>query len=250
MKLRRQLTDFLLLILLVLLAWELIRETVGEHAMSSPIETIAYLITYVQSSAFWINAKASLISLGWAMLIACAVGLAIGLPLGYYRQAGDIADPFLVALFSMPKITLYPVILLIFGLTIWAKIAFGAIHGVFPIVLFTISGIRSIPRSYLKSARSLQLSTFETIRCVIVPAALPEIVTGIRIGLSATILGTLIGEMFAGTDGLGFVLIKALERNNVVLIMTLTLLIFLVASAVNAVLLALDHRLHRRRVTA
>jgi ABC-type nitrate/sulfonate/bicarbonate transport system permease component len=75
---------------------------------------------------------------------------------------------------------------------------------------------------------------------------LPEIMTGLRVGLASTILGTLIGEMFAGTEGLGFVLFKAIDRNNVPLIMALTLLFFVVSSAANAVLLAVDHRLHRR----
>jgi NitT/TauT family transport system permease protein len=81
---------------------------------------------------------------------------------------------------------------------------------------------------------------------VVLPAALPEIVTGMRIGLASTILGTLIGEMFAGTEGLGFVLIKAIDRNNVPLIMALTLLLFVVSSSANSLLLAIDHRLHRR----
>ncbi len=241
--------DFVLLIVLLVAVWEVLHNFIGEHALSSPAETLSYLWTYVGQPAFWPNARASFLALGYAVAIAFVGGLAVGLPLGLYRGAGDVADPYLVALFAIPKITLYPVILLLFGLTLSAKVAFGAIHGFFPVALFAMSGVRSIPRTYLKSARAMGLSSFDTIRSVALPAALPEIVTGMRIGLASTILGTLIGEMFAGTEGLGFVLFKAIDRNNVPLIMALTLLLFVVSSSANALLLAIEHRLHRRVAT-
>jgi NitT/TauT family transport system permease protein len=244
----RRLVDSLLLLVLVLVVWEGLHHLVGAYALSSPAETVIYLLRFFGEPAFRPNAEATLLAVFYATTIAFGAGLAIGLPLGLFRGAGDIADPFLVALFSIPKITLYPVILLIFGLTFSGKVAFGAIHGVFPVILFTLGGVRSVRPVYLKAARTMNLSTLQTIRLVLVPASLPEIVSGLRIGFASTTLGTLIGEMFAGTEGLGFVLFKAIDRNNVPLIMALTLLIFAVASAANAALLALDHRLHRHTI--
>jgi NitT/TauT family transport system permease protein len=242
----RRIIDTLLLILLLLVVWEVLHRLVGRYALSSPFETVQYLFAFFGQPVFLPNAQATLLAIFYATVIAFGAGLAIGLPLGLFRGAGDVADPFLIALFSIPKITLYPVILLIFGLTFVGKVAFGAIHGIFPVILFALSGVRSIRPVYLKSARTFNLSTFNAIRLVLLPAALPEIVTGLRVGFASTILGTLIGEMFAGTEGLGFVLFKAIDRNNVPLIMALTLLFFVVSSAANAVLLAVDHRLHRR----
>jgi NitT/TauT family transport system permease protein len=247
---RRRLVDSLLLLVLLLILWEGMHRIVGDYALSSPIETIEYLFTFFGDPVFLPNAQSTVLAIASASAIAFGGGLAIGLPLGLFRGAGDVADPFLVALFSIPKITLYPVILLIFGLTFSGKVAFGTIHGVFPVILFTLGGVRSIRPVYLKSARTLNLSTLNTIRLILLPAALPEIVTGLRVGFASTILGTLIGEMFAGTEGLGFVLFKAIDRNNVPLIMALTLLFFVVASTANAALLALDHRLHRRTTPA
>jgi NitT/TauT family transport system permease protein len=242
----RRIVDTLLLVTLLLVVWQALHHVVGRYALSSPLETVQYLVAFFAQPVFLPNAQATLLAIAYATVIAFGAGLAIGLPLGLFRGAGDVADPFLMALFSIPKITLYPVVLLIFGLTFSAKVAFGAIHGIFPVILFTLSGVRSIRPVYLKSARTMNLSTFDTMRLVLLPAALPEIVTGLRVGFASTILGTLIGEMFAGTEGLGFVLFKAIDRNNVPLIMGLTLLFFIVSSAANAVLLALDHRLHRR----
>jgi NitT/TauT family transport system permease protein len=246
----RRLVDFMLLIGLLILLWEGLHRLVGEEALSSPGETLLFLWAYLRAPAFHVNAIATLVALGYAAAIAVVGGLLVGLPLGFYRAAGDVADPYLIALFAIPKITLYPVILLLFGLTLSGKVAFGAIHGFFPVALFAMSGVRTVPRAYLKAARAMRLSIVDTLCSIVFPAALPEIVTGMRIGLASTILGTLIGEMFAGTEGLGFVLIKAIDRNNVPLIMALTLLLFIVSSSANAVLLAIHHRLHRRSVAA
>lgn len=245
---RSRLTDFALLIVGLFVVWQVMHELVGEYALTAPIETLDYAAKTLGEQYFWRHAGASALALLYALLIAMLGGLAIGLALGLNRLSGDVADPMLVTLFSIPKITLYPVILLIFGLGLSAKVAFGALHGIFPVAIFTLNGVRKINPIYLRAARSLNLSRTRTIFTVLLPAALPEIVTGLRVGFAATILGTLIGEMFAATEGLGFLLIKAIDENEVALIMSLTLFLFVAAASANAILLAIDHRLHRRAI--
>ena len=172
--------------------------------------------------------------------------MAVGFALGANRFAGQVGEPILTTLYAVPKITLYPVILLIFGLGVSAKVAFGAIHGFFPVALFTIGAIKNTSPVLIKTARVMRLSPLQTIRTVLFPAAMPEIVTGLRIGFSTTLLGTLIGELFASDRGVGFILIRAMEAHQVVDIMALTLLLFAFAAGANAVLLAIEHRMHRR----
>jgi NitT/TauT family transport system permease protein len=153
-----------------------------------------------------------------------------------------VADPILGSLYSIPKITLYPVILLLFGLGLSAKVAFGAIHGLFPVAIFTMNGIRQVPAVHLKTARALNLSPWATVWTVLMPAAAAEIAAGLRIGFSITLLGTLIGELFASSSGIGFILIRAMDTHEVVEIMSLTFLVFAFAAAANAVLQALERR--------
>src|SRR3982074_3222706 len=109
---------------------------------------------------------------------------------------GGAREPILVALYSIPKVTLYPVILLVFGIGMPAKVAFGASHGIVPISLFAMNAIRNINPVHLRTARVLRLSPIETAGKILLRAALPEIVTGIRVGFSLTLIGTLLGEMF------------------------------------------------------
>ena len=156
--------------------------------------------------------------------------------LGLNRFAGDVADPILGTVYSIPKITLYPIILLIFGLSLAAKVAFGVIHGIFPVAIFTMNAVRNIAPVHRKTAKALHLSPFATIVTVLAPAAIPEILSGIRIGIAVTLLGILIAELFASSSGIGFALIRATDLHNVVDIFALTLLLFLFAVAINTLL--------------
>ena len=159
---------------------------------------------------------------------------------------GEVGEPILVALYSIPKVTLYPVIVLVFGIGMPAKVAFGAIQGIVPIALFAMNAIRNIRPVYTKTARVLRLRPAALARSVLLPAALPEIVTGIRVGFSLTLVGTLLGEMFGAQRGLGFLLLQAMGVHNMRTIMAVTLLLVIFAATVNGALLAFERRLRER----
>jgi NitT/TauT family transport system permease protein len=245
MRLGRTIVDALILVAGLAIAWELLYLYAGEIALRSPWETIVFTRRLVATDSFWMHLSESLRAFGTALAIAVAVGLAIGFWLGFSRLAGEVFEPMLVALYSIPKITLYPIVLLAFGLGMPAKIAFGAIHGIIPIALFTINAVRNIKPILIKTARVLRLSRRELIGSVLFPAAAPEIFTGFRLGFSLTLIGTLLGEMFAAQRGLGYLLMTAIGLHNVDVIMAVTFLLVVAAAAVSAALLAIDRRLHR-----
>lgn len=246
MSARGRILDYALLAVGLLIAWVALFHIAGPEALSPPIPTFERIGTLLSSASFWEHAEATGVAFFYASIIALAGGVLVGLALGTNRFAGEVGEPILTSLYSIPKITLYPVILLIFGLGMPAKVAFGAIHGFFPVALFTIGAIKNTSPVLTKTARVLRLSPFDAIRTVYLPAALPEIVTGLRVGLATTLLGTLIGELFASDRGIGFILIRAMEAHRVTDIMALTLLLFAFAAGGNALLLAVEHRVHRR----
>ena len=226
------------------LFWELAYLVVGEVALRSPWETIQFLGQLMRTDIFWLHLADSAKAFGVALTIAVVLGLLIGFALGLHRLSGDAMEPMLVALYSIPKITLYPIILLAFGLGISAKIAFGAIHGIIPVALFTLSAVRNIRPILIKTGRVLKLSPPVMVRSILFPAAVPEIFTGIRVGFSLTLIGTVLGEMFAAQHGLGYLLMNGISLYNVDLIMAVTFLLVVFAASVNTVLLAIDRRLH------
>lgn len=237
-------TDYVILVSAIVLLWQAAWYFAGPEAITPPLETVRRLGVLMDGERFWENARASGVAFVYACGLALAGGLSMGIAIGVSPAAHEILTPILGTLYSIPKIMLYPVILLVFGLGLSAKVAFGAMHGFFPVALFAIGAIRNIPPVLVRTGRIMRLSRLDLVRNILLPAALPEIVTGLRIGFSTTFLGTLMGEMFASSKGLGFMMIRAMDVHNVPDIMSLTLLAFLFATAANVLVLALEKRVH------
>ena len=240
----------ILLIAGVLICWQLLYWLAGEMAMRSPAQTVQLAIALLSRPTMWPHIEETLKAFAIALAIAVSSGALIGLVLGVGRFAGQIFEPMLVAMYSIPKLTLYPIILLMFGLSINGKIAFGAIHGIIPIALFTINAVRNIRPILLKTGRVLNYTPLEMMWRILLPAALPEIFTGIRIGFALTLIGTILGEMFASQRGLGRLLMQAIGLHNIDTIMAITFLVTVFAAIFSGTLLAIDRRLQQRAYAA
>ena len=237
--------DGVVLLAAALLVWQVLFLYAGDVAITPPVRTIRFAGELLVTAAFWRNAEATLLAFGYALAISAIGGVALGLLLGLRRFAGDVAEPILVSFYTIPKVTLYPVMLLIFGLGLSAKVAFGVIHGMIPVTLFTLAAVKNMPPVLLRSARAMRLTPLQTASTVLAPAALPEIITGLRVGFSLTMLGVLIGEMFASQRGLGFLIINGINSHDVRMTTTVAMLVAVFAVAANGALLALDRRAHR-----
>lgn len=242
----RQLLDSLLVVVALLAIWQCLHWFAGDIAIASPAATVLRAVALLASEQFWPHVRETFAALAYALGIAVAGGMAIGLLLGLHRLSGEVAEPILVSLYSLPKITLYPLILLVFGLGMPAKVAFGAIHGIIPVAIFTLGAVRTIAPVYFRTARVLRLSNRQLITGVVLPAAVPELVSGLRVGFSLTLLGVLIGEMFASQRGLGYLVMNAIGTLDVPTMMAVVLLLAVVAVLVSTALLHLDRRLHHR----
>ncbi len=238
--------DKLWLLVALMAAWQLLSLVTGPEVLTSPLATVRRLGQLMAESGFGEHARETGTAFVIALVISLAAGLVLGVLLGAHRLSGEVTEPLLVGLYSIPKVTLYPVVLLLFGLGMSAKVAFGAMHGIIPVILFTMNAVRGIPLVYIRAARSMRLTPAQMFVRVLVPASLPEIVTGFRFGFSLTLLGTLIGEMFASQRGIGYLLIKAMETNSTDVILALALLLILIATAASWLLLALERRVHGR----
>lgn len=238
--------DTLTILIVLLLIWQALHQMVGATALPGPVPTLSYLAKFVPTERFAENAWATLSCFFYALVLSYAIGLALGVWLGVNRLSGAVGEPILISLYTLPKITLYPVVLLIFGLSVSGRVTFGAMHGVLPVALLTMNAIRNIPPVYLKAARTLHLSRWQTIGSVLLPATLPEVVAGLRIGFTLTLLGVLLAEMFASKHGLGFLMINAMSLLQTEEMITVAVVLFAFAALANTLLLWVEHRLHRR----
>ena len=230
----------------IVLLWQAVFAYAGDVAITSPLRTISYAGTLLATASFWGHVGATALAFVYSLAISAVLGVLLGLVLGMRRFAGDVMEPLIAALYTIPKVTLYPVILLLFGLGISAKVAFGVIHGMVPVLLFTLGAVKNVRPVLLRTAKALRLSPLQTARTVLAPAVMPEIVSGLRVGFSLCLLGVLIGEMFSSQRGLGFLIINGINSHNVRMTTAVTLLVVVVAVVLNSLLLWLDHRVHHR----
>ena len=132
----------LVLVVGLVVGWQILFEIAGENALAPPLETMRYLLGLLSTATFWGHLVETARAFAMALALSIVLGLAAGFVLGLHRFSGEVAEPILVAFYSVPKITLYPIVLLAFGLGVPAKVAFGTIHGIVPIA---ISGTRLRP---------------------------------------------------------------------------------------------------------
>jgi NitT/TauT family transport system permease protein len=240
----------LLLVAALIAIWQLLYAWVGEAALASPLATLRYTVRMVSSPDFGGHVGDTMRAFAIAFAFSVAIGLAAGFWLGFQRTAGDTLEPMVVAVYAVPKLTLYPILLLAFGLGLSAKVAFGVIHGVIPIILFTLSAVRNTKPILIKTGRVLKLTPDQMVRWILFPAAVPEIFTGLRVGFSLSLIGTLLAEMFSSQRGLGYLLMTGIGLHNVEQVLAVTLLIVVFAASISVLLLAIDRRLHRGTAVA
>ena len=242
-----RLRNALVLITGLLLLWQGLYWWAGDVALASPLATLSYTAKLIASESFDMHLFDTLRAFGIAYALSVVIGLAVGFWLGFDRLSGDTLEPMIVALYAIPKLTLYPILLLAFGLGVSAKVAFGVLHGIIPIILFTVSAVRNTRPILIKTGRAMKLSRPQMVRWILFPAAVPEIFTGLRVGFSLTLIGSLLAEMFASQRGLGYLLMTGIGLHNLPQVMSVTLLIVVFAASVSVLLLWIDRRLHRRR---
>ena len=135
---------------------------------------------------------------------AVVTGVVIGVVIGWYRRLAMIFEPFLTALYSTPRVALIPLVLIWFGIGMWSKVFIVFINAFFPVLINTIGGVKAADRDLLRAARAYCASDWQIFTTVVIPGAVPFILTGIRQGVALGLIGVVVGEMFGGSEGVGF----------------------------------------------
>ncbi len=235
----RQFAASLSLLVALIILWQLAYLAMGETALASPAGTVARLAALLGTAAFAGHIAETASAFLYALVLALLGGVGIGVLLGLSRLSSAVAEPILITLYAIPKVTLYPLVLLCFGLGPSAKVAFGVMHGLIPVTIFTMNAILQMKPVYLRSAHVMRLTTLQTAATIVLPAILPEIISGARLGFSLTLLGVLIGEMFASRRGLGFLVTQAMGLGDMATIMAVALLVSAFAVLCNVLMMRL-----------
>lgn len=178
-----------------------------------------------------------------AYLSALAVGILVGTAIGRIRLVEYFLRPVASFLFPTPKIALYPAMVIVFGLGSASKIAFGFAEALFPILLATAAATSQVEPRLLWSASALGTPPHRAFTKVVIPAALPGILTGARIGLVGALIGVFLGEMIAGAGGLGQMMAASYRRLETADMYVAILTVSLIGFGLDRIFLAFRARL-------
>jgi len=232
-------------LLLLLAAWELVCRTgmVKPQSLPAPSAVFARLAEQLIDAQFLHHLAQTVLRLGVGLGIATMLGIGIGLAAASWPTGGRLLEPLLRVLAPIPKIALYPALILILGFDHASKIALVAADAIFPILFATYYGSRMVERKLIWSARAAGTSTFGCAFKVVLPAALPSVSTGFRVALVIACVVVFLAEMISSTDGLGHLLIRAARSFRMVDMFVPLVAISLLGLALNALVGAARKRL-------
>lgn len=178
--------------------------------------------------------------------IGFAIGTLAGIAIGIWAGARPIVlaalGPYLDGIATAPKIVFFPIALLLFGVGPGSKTALGALSAFFPVAITIAAAVRHISPVFVQVGRSFNLSKAQMVTKIYLPALVPAIVNGMRIGLGVAIIGVLLGEIKLSDRGIGFQTIDAYNHFRIPQMYALLLLIFIVAVVANALIGRLNRR--------
>jgi NitT/TauT family transport system permease protein len=198
----------------VVAAWWLVVVQAQSVIFPTPLQVITGALELIQDGTLWDHIDSSLyrvgVGFGLAMLIAVPLGLWMGWVGGAYRTL----NPFFQILRPISPIAWIPIAILWFGVGEMSPIFIIFIASLFPMIVQTAAGVHTIDRQYLRAARNFGVSRFKLFRLVVIPAVLPQIIVGMRIGIGVAWLVVVAAEMIALRSGLGYLIMDSRNAGN------------------------------------
>jgi ABC-type nitrate/sulfonate/bicarbonate transport system permease component len=215
--------------------------------LPNPVKVWAELKDILATGEYLPDLQVTLSEIAIAFLISCTSGVTLGYLISRSQYLIRVFEPLLAGMYSIPIILFLPLFVLFFGLGPGSKIAIGATISFFPIVLNTIAGFGYVDRIFITAARSMGASDVQMFRYVLLPAAFPVILTGLRIGFTVALLSILGSETLASLAGLGHRIVHLAEAMETARMFAYIAFVVVIAATLNSTVSALERRSKRQR---
>ncbi len=197
---------------LFLTIWELVGNTfqlINPMFMSAPslIAKAAYQL--FASGEIWNDLYVSGIEFFWGYFLSIIFAIPFGIAIGWYKRFAYVCDPFVNAMNATPRVALLPLVIIWLGIGILSKVGIIFLGAVFPLLINTRDGVKTTPANLLTAARSFGASEWQIFRSVVLPSTVPFILTGLRLAVGRALIGVMVGELYAATAGIGFMITVA-----------------------------------------
>ena len=201
-------------IAVLLMAWWLTVIETHSVIFPTPWQVVTGTVELIRDGTLWIHIGASLMRVGVGFSLAVVVAVPLGLWLGWVKWAYSTLNPLFQILRPISPIAWIPLAILWFGVGNASPIYLIFISSVFPMIVQTTAGVHTIERRYLRAAQNFGVSRYTLFRHVVIPAVLPQIIVGMRIGLGVAWLVVVAAEMIALRSGLGYLIIDSRNAGN------------------------------------
>lgn len=236
----------LVLAVALVVVWAVTASVAGSAVYPGPGEALTSLWSDIRDARFLGSvadtARVLLLSYAAAVVVGSVAGMLLGLSAFWSRAV----LPVVYALNSVPKIVLYPIFLLFLGIGDLSRGSFAFVSGVLPMFLIMVEATAGVSRLHLKMSASLGMSRGSLLRRIVVPSVLPFLASGMRLCFGLTLIGLLLAEMFSGSSGLGYELLRNLSLARVENIIGQVILIGVLALVPTLALQQLESRIRNR----
>ena len=195
-----------------LIIWELtgnVFQWINPMFMSSPSLIFKAAVEMFRSGEIYHDLYVSGIEFLGGYFLAAAVAIPFGILVGWYKRMSYVFDPFINAMNATPRVALLPLVIIWLGIGILSKVGIIFLGAVFSILINTRDGVKTTPLNLLNAARSFGASEWMVFKTVVVPSTIPFILTGLRLAVGRALVGVLVGELYAATAGIGFMITVA-----------------------------------------
>ena len=199
-------------VVIFLVIWELVGnvlQLINPMFMSAPSLIFSAAVQLFASGEIYNDLYISGVELFWGYLLSAVVAVPFGIMVGWYKRASYIFDPFINAMNATPRVALLPLVIIWLGIGILSKVGIIFLGAVFPILINARDGVKTTPHNLLTAARSFGASEWIVFKSVVFPSTIPFILSGLRLGLGRAIVGVMVGELYAATAGIGFMITVA-----------------------------------------
>jgi ABC-type nitrate/sulfonate/bicarbonate transport system permease component len=215
---------------------------VSHLLLPEPVQVFWQFVDILKTGEFIGDLKVTLGELATAFALSCSTGLVLGYLISRSQYLIRVFEPLFAGFYSVPIILFLPLYVLMFGLGPMSKIAIGTTISFFPIVLSTIAGFGYVERTYIVSARSMGASDYQLFRYVLLPAALPVILTGLRMGFTVALLSIIGSETIASLAGLGHRIVHLAEGMDMARMFAYIAFVVAIAAILNTAVSSLEAR--------
>jgi ABC-type nitrate/sulfonate/bicarbonate transport system permease component len=222
--------------------WSTATGSVSRLFLPAPAAVWLSLSRLVVTRQFWSAVEVTLMTVAQAYAIAVVAGILAGYVISRSRFRMDVLEPIIAGLFTIPITLFFPIFILFFGIGTASKVAYGATYAFFPIVLNTIASFANVEPHFLRAAKSMGASRWDTLRHVLIPSALPVLLGGMRIGFFICFAAVLGGETLSSIAGVGRNIALAAELMEPARMFAWIAFVVLTALILNLVLSGFDRR--------